>query len=122
MPDVRYTLADGQISTIALAEWVKEKSPGHYSAQERLEIARQLKRGSAWEPVYWTINDPHSEGPCSAIITPDPDPYAEMKRKWIENSTLLEKACNGDAEAAFEYCRKVKSGEINHAASGGFAG
>lgn len=118
---IRITLKmDAENDAIDIAGRVKRlASRSKWTSREFLIIARLLMKGEGWEPeVHFLdideINAQRNNGPLEFEITELPDEYAEQARRWKEVHELIEKGAVGDAEAAIEYCRRLKAGEITY--------
>lgn len=98
---------------------------GVYTATERGYIAYCIFKGQGWEPeptllrpdaLNWLIGNRQ----FSFSINGEPVVQSVEESPNVEKS-LLERACAGDAEAAIEYCRRVKDGRISFEPSEGSA-
>lgn len=117
MKSITYTLIDRDTNTIELASWVIEKRRAdcYMMASEALNIARDLKEGKTWKPVYYTLSEPMAQGPCSILIE---DPEQDKRDAELAEDAryfgLLERGAAGDAEAAIEYCQALLAGSTTY--------
>lgn len=112
------TLRD-PISALDLAKWVRKARPS-CELKDALEIARNLIKGESWVVQDCVLA---KDGPCTVLVEnyvggyPTVD-YTAFFAQQEEYHKLLERAVQGDAEAALAYCRLEFDGKINHAAMG----
>jgi hypothetical protein len=125
---VRITMKDGAgYDAVELTKLLQKLIvPGEFTSRELLYIARCLMNGEGWEPSLMSLcfnelSHQRRNGPLNFKFTKREDPAAEQKQRWLETHELLERACAGDAEAAIEYCRRVKDGRISFEPSAGSA-
>lgn len=116
---VRITLDDTSITPAQLAVWVRAIAPDQYTTSEALYIARCLIRGEGWEPPYWNVAyqlKTMKGQPWSFTITTPPNDMAidfeKRSRAYTEGEELARRGAEGDAEAAIEFCKRFKAGDM----------
>ena len=94
------------------------------SLKDLLYISRCLQRGESWEPEFNTLSDDIIDDIKSNTfksdilfvqVTTEPEYHDTLVERQKKAFDLLERGAAGDAEAAIEYCRMEKAGEISRA-------
>jgi hypothetical protein len=116
---VRITLDDTSITAAQLAGWVRDVAPDKYTLTEAMYIARCMIRGEGWEPPYWNVAyqlKTMKDHPCSYTITTPVNDMAiqheKRSRMYTEGEELARRGAEGDAEAAIEFCKRFKAGDM----------
>ena len=114
---IRITLKPGcELNATDLALLVRNMLRVPFSMSNCLYVGRCLKRGESWEPEpHMLIDEPRGAEALAAfdfVVEMPADPYAEAKARRRAEAELLDRACDGDAEAAIQLCRAIRSGEI----------
>ena len=116
------SVTDPYISVATLAKWVRDIAPREADTLPKaLIIARTMVFGESWRPdlSLWVEFD-KAAVPAGVTLTKIElkDQYdlerEEHAKECAEQQTLLQRAANGDAAAALEYCRLEAAGQIWH--------
>lgn len=98
---------------------------GNYSTVHRLGLAKQLLKGeeleSGMKAEHYLPESALNQYPEVFIveIVEAENMWTAWVRRAEADRALLDKAVSGDADAAFEFCKKLHSGEINWGAAMG---
>ena len=115
---IKASVTDTNIRVATLAKWVRSVTTvGDKSLSHALVIARSMIFGEAWElDNNWMLEE--KPAPTGVLITKVAvfDEYDIEQAKFEEtvasHKALLQRAVNGDAAAALEYCKLEFNGEI----------
>lgn len=108
-------------SSLELIKFMKENvyTSRELPAVELYELCKQIKSPNGCSPFWEHLssefrkslkNGTFTSNIVKVTVTEEKDSYDTLNDTWETQRTLLERANNGDAEAAFEYCRRELAG------------
>ena len=121
---IRITLKDPHTDLVTVCKMLRELTTNTLVLSHAVYVARCMCNGEGWEPPPEELRYDPRNGKYGDVFNCEVEehftshPYQATFDNWEEQRKLLALAAAGDAEAAFEYCRRESAGENNHGCIG----